>query len=286
MMDLEAWVETEEEPARRLLRTAMQLVLRAIALHPRLSAVMIMKGGVLMAVRYQSERFTTDIDFSTSARFQESDIQGFLADLGEALARVAADNEYALDLRVQSHQVQPAKRPDVTFPTLQIKVGFALRTNRNAMQRLAALRSPHTVQIDYSFNEWACDVEKQALDGGELALYRFHDLLAEKLRSVLQQSQRVRDRGQDIYDLFLLLTENPELTAEDRAIVLHKLREAARDREVPVHRAAMQDAEIIERSRKSYASKLPDMLPGPVPDFDLAYRTVRVFFESMPWEMD
>ena len=73
------------------------------------------------------------------------------------------------------------------------------------MQRLSAGQASSVVAIDYSFNEWASDVEKQALDTGSLSMYPFHDLVAEKLRSVLQQLQRNRSRFQDIYDLGLLI---------------------------------------------------------------------------------
>jgi predicted nucleotidyltransferase component of viral defense system len=283
LIDLPAWVDAEAQPERKAFRQATHLVLRAIAQSPDLAPIMIMKGGVLLALRYQSSRFTTDIDFSTPRRFQEVHLPQLLADVEAALVPVSADNEYALALRLQSYEVKPPNRPDVSFPTLQLRIGYASRLKPKLMERLQAKGSPHVVQIDYSFNEWASDVEEQAVDGGSLRMYPFHDLVAEKLRSVLQQPIRGRERYQDIYDLFLLLEGMPAITAEDRASILAKLREASHERQVPLHREAMRDEQVIDLSRRQYATALGQLVAGELPSFDVAYGAVQAFFESLQW---
>lgn len=280
-INLTAWVDAEEQPDRKIFRQAVQLVLRAIAQSPTLSPIMIMKGGVLLAIRYHSSRFTRDIDFSTSKRIQEVDVPALLGSIGEALASVSADNEHAMVLRLQSYAVKPPNRPEASFPTLQMSIGYASRLEPRALKRLQSTGSAQVVQIDYSFNEWASGTEQQPVDGGNLLMYPFHDLVAEKLRSVLQQPIRGRERYQDIYDLFLLL-DNP-IDANDRAEILAKLIEASRDRQVPVHQTAMRDEKVIQLSRSQYASVLPGLVSGPLPDFDIAYATVQDFFESLPW---
>lgn len=258
-------------------------MLRAIAQSPTLAPVMIMKGGVLLAIRYQSSRFTTDIDFSTPRRFQDVHLPTLIASIEEALAPVSADNEHGLALRLQSHEVKPPHRPEVNFPTLQMRIGYASRLKPRLIERLRTTGSPHVVQVDYSFNEWASDTEQQDIDGGSLSMYPFHDLVAEKIRSVLQQPIRGRERYQDIYDLFLLLETAPEITAGDRAEILAKLVESSRDRQVPVHQEAMRDEAVIELSRRQYDAVLPSLVSGKLPDFDIAYATVQAFFESLPW---
>ena len=283
MIDLPAWVAAEPQPERRAFRQAVQLVLRAIAQSPTLAPVMIMKGGVLLAIRYQSSRFTTDIDFSTPRRFQDVHLPTLIASVEEALAPVSADNEHGLALRLQSHEVNPPRRPEVNFPTLQMRIGYASRLKPRLIERLRATGSPHVVQVDYSFNEWASDTEQQDIDGGSLSMYPFHDLVAEKIRSVLQQPIRGRERYQDIYDLFLLLETAPEITDGDRAEILTKLVESARERRVPVHLAAMRDEAVKELSRRQYDAVLPGLVSGKLPDFDIAYATVQTFFESLPW---
>jgi len=282
-IDLTAWVDEELRPERKVFRQAVQLVLRAIAQSPSLSAVMIMKGGLLLAVRYHSSRFTRDIDFSTSKRLQEVDLPALLATIAEALTAVSADNEHAMALRLQSHEIKPPNRPGVNFPTLQMRIGYASRLEPKSLKRLESTGSTQVVQVDYSFNEWASGREQQEVDGGHLLMYTFHDLVAEKLRSVLQQPIRGqgRPRYQDIYDIFLLL--GTPVDDGDKAIILGKLFEASKDRQVPLHKEALRDEQVIKLSREEYVTVLPDMILGPPPDFDVAYTTVREFFESLPW---
>ena len=283
LIDLPAWVAAEPQPERRAFRQAVQLVLRAIAQSPTLAPVMIMKGGVLLAIRYQSSRFTTDIDFSTPRRFQDVHLPTLIASIEKALAPVSADNEHGLALRLQSHEVKPPHRPEVNFPTLQMRIGYASRLKPRLIERLRKTGSPHVVQVDYSFNEWASDTEQQDIDGGSLSMYPFHDLVAEKIRSVLQQPIRGRERYQDIYDLFLLLETAPAITESDRAEILAKLIESSRDRQVPVHHAAMRDEAVIELARRQYDAVLPGLVAGKLTDFDIAYATVQAFFEGLPW---
>lgn len=282
-IDLTAWVYEELLPERKVFRQAVQLVLRAIAQSPSLSAVMIMKGGLLLAVRYHSSRFTRDIDFSTSKRLQEVDLPTLLDTIAEALASVSSDNEHAMALRLQSHDIKPPHRPGVNFPTLQMRIGYASRLKPKLLKRLESTGSTQVVQVDYSFNEWSSGREQQEVDGGHLLMYTFHDLVAEKFRSVLQQPIRGqgRPRYQDIYDIFLLL--GTPVDDGDKAIILAKLFEASRDRKVPLHKEALRDEQVIKLSREEYVTVLPDMILGPLPEFDVAYTTVREFFESLPW---
>lgn len=281
-IDLNQWVNEEGDPQRRQFRQAVHLILRAIATSNALAPIMVMKGGILLAIRYKSPRFTRDIDFSTPQRLQEVDLPSLLNEVGEALAPVSADNEYGLALVLQSHAVKPPDRPEVSFPTLQLKIGYASRASAGEMARLTIKQSAKTVQIDYSFNEWASEVEQQIIDGGELSMYAYHDLIAEKLRSVLQQPIRNRSRFQDIYDISLLL-ECATITDEDKTAILNKLREASEDRKVPMDRMAMRNQAVIDLSRRDYAA-VAELIPTKLPDFEVSYDVVRIFFESLPWQ--
>lgn len=284
VLDLNAWVAEERDAQRRQFRQAVQLVLRAIAQSPALSSVMVMKGGILLAIRYRSSRFTRDVDFSTPRRLQDVDLSAFLSDLQDALRLVSDANDYGIELRVQSHAVKPANNPAVSFPTLSVRVGYADRRQVRQIERLRANQSPMTVPLDYSFNEWISESETVSLDDGALRMYPFHDLIAEKYRSVLQQPIRQRARYQDIYDLFLLLTEGRAFTDVDRFVILRKLHEASADRAVPVLASGLDDPAVVEWSRKGYEQELPQLVGGPVPRFEEAFCAVRQFFEALPWD--
>lgn len=280
---LEEWAASEADLTRREFRQAIHLILRAIAQDRSLAPLMIMKGGILLAIRYKSSRFTTDVDFSTPHQLQEIDLQSLLTDVQQALVPVSAENDYGLALALQSHKINPPNRPDVSFPTLQLKIGYASRLNPREMRRFALKQAPKTIQIDYSFNEWVSEIEAQNVDGGVLNMYAYHDLIAEKLRSVLQQPIRDRARFQDIYDLYLLV-EGTMPTSQDKHAVLEKLHAACVDRKVPLFKYAFRQEEVIEYSKKEYGT-IAALIKNP-PTFDLAYRVVQEFFEGLPWSDD
>jgi len=135
--------------------------------------------------------------------------------------------------------------------------------------------------IDYSFNEWASEVEAGDLDGGVLAMYAYHDLVAEKLRSVLQQPIRNCSRFQDIYDLCLLL-DCMDFDPEEKSLVLHKLMAASADRKVPMDPTAMRSEQLHELSRRDYKQVVALIATEP-PSFEEAYERVQAFYESLPW---
>ena len=73
--------------------------------------------------------------------------------------------------------------------------------------------------IDFSLNERILAIECLHLgDGAKLQAYEYTDLVAEKLRSLLQQEPRDRYRRQDTYDLCLLL-ETPTTVSERNEIL-------------------------------------------------------------------
>jgi len=279
-LNLQAWVVAETEPGRREFRQAVHLILRAIAHSEKLAPIMVMKGGILLAIRYQSSRFTKDVDFSTQQKLQDVDIPTFIAQVKQALELVSIDNDYGLAIALQSHALNP-KKQDSLFATLQMKIGYANRAIANEFKRLNAGQSAKAIQIDYSFNEWASDVEEGDVDGGVLAMYAYHDLIAEKLRSVLQQPIRNRARFQDIYDLCLLL-DCIDFNDEDRSLVLNKLMAASEDRQVPMDPTAMRSEQLRELSQREYPQVVALIASEP-PTFDDAYGRVQAFYESLPW---
>lgn len=284
MIDLAAWADEEKDPRRRLFRVAVQLVVRAIAQSNELAPVMVMKGGTLLAIRYGSSRFTKDIDFSTSRKFENVDLPNLMFEFERAIQSVSAENESGMALRIQSHVLQPSNQKNPTFPTLKIKIGYALRSTQKQMEHLRRGSSSDVVQIDYSFNEWECAPALETVDGGTLATYSFHDLMAEKLRSILQQPIRRRERFQDIYDIVFLLRCVALISEKDRAHILDKLTKSVEGRGVQLGKSAMRDPELERLSKIGYETELPMLVRDQLPTFEEAFMVVRNFFESLPWD--
>ena len=83
-LGLAQWVATAPDEQRGF-REAVHIILAAIGKSADLSSRMVMKGGLLMAIRYDSTRFTRDIDFSTLEKHRQADELTLLSELDEQL---------------------------------------------------------------------------------------------------------------------------------------------------------------------------------------------------------
>lgn len=280
-LDLPAWVA--KAPAdKRSFREAVHIILTAIGGSTVLRTKMVMKGGMLMALRYESSRFTKDADFSTRALYVNGDEKELLGELDAQLALANAESTYDTRCQIQRYKLMPPGL-DKTFPTLALNIGYASRRNERAFQRLLANQSPSVVEIDYSYNEAVLDVEVLKLsDGDELQVYSLVNLMAEKFRSLLQQPSRNRNRRQDIYDLSLLLAEVKDWTHAERRSLKECIVASALSRYVIAESISMRDPEIMRMTAKGYED-LQAEVDGPLPDFGAIYQVVQDFYESLPW---
>lgn len=281
--DLTTWVEQEENPLNREFREAVHTILFAIGRCQNIATQMIMKGAILLAIRYNCIRHTTDIDFSTEMKSAEFDKDKFLSELSESLIIATEALDYGLACRVQSAKFHPPS-PEASFPTLKIKIGYAYTADINSHKRLLKGNSSKVVEIDYSFNEATYNLEDIALKkGGKLLAYSYIDLIAEKYRAILQQQKRNRSRRQDIYDLYYLFTHGNPPSRADKYKILESLIKKAAAREITADRLSMRDPEIIRRSKHEYHNLKSEII-GDLPEFDTAYNHVQSFYESLPWE--
>lgn len=106
------------------------------------------------------------------------------------------------------------------------------------------------------------------------------DVIAEKLRALLQQEKRNRYRRQDIYDLNLLIQR---FTFDvDEKIRLHKLLlEKCHARDVFPSDISLEQEEIIRRAKSEWHTL--ELEIGEVPDFDECFHVVTQFYKSLPW---
>ncbi|MCK0553271.1 nucleotidyl transferase AbiEii/AbiGii toxin family protein [Pantoea ananatis] len=282
---IETWI-AEASADRVTFRQAVHIVLQAIAESEYLQPRMIMKGGILLGLRYRSSRFTEDIDFSTSMRLADIDKDTFREELNEALQIASAELPYQVSCAVQSLNIQPRDAEHATFPAFHLKIGYARNGNEGEMRRLRVGQSPHTVQIDYSLNEYSLSVDHVTLtDDNNLLAYSFTDLVAEKIRSVMQQVVRDRSRRQDIYDLNLLIG-SVEIDEEERLQILTSLLRKSTGRLEAgfVNPDTLDRTDIRDRSSQDY-SLLKSEISGSLPDFDATYDAIRDFYRQLPWDL-
>jgi predicted nucleotidyltransferase component of viral defense system len=281
-IDLAAWV-ARGGTRHRGFREAVHIVISAISASAALRTRMVMKGGLLMAIRYDSTRFTRDIDFSTRDKYTPGAERALLAELEQQLELFNDGLGYDTMCRRQRTKLNP-QRPDASFPTLTIGIGYAARSDGGQLQRLLHGQSPHLVEVDYSYNEAVLNIEVLRLSNGqELQIYSHLNFIAEKLRSLLQQPVRRRNRRQDVYDLHLLVTHGvvPRGDTERRRL-LDMLRQTCAERGITAQPGALTNPQVHDMARAEYAS-LADEVDGELPVFDDAYRSVRALYNSLPW---
>jgi len=282
MINIKSWVEKETNSELKQFRQAIHTILYAIANSQDLKDIMIMKGGILLAIQYNSSRYTRDIDFSTSIKFSDFDKDSFLEKFENSLVYAIETLDYDLDCKVQSHEVLPSNKPNATTPTFRLKIGYAEKGS-NKHKRLLAKNSPNVVQLDYSFNEITKELDTIKLtDFAVISTYGLVDLVAEKFRAMLQQEVRKRARRQDVYDLYFLIKNYYSELKNKEAAILNSLIEKAASRQLEVEKNSLAQPAIRNRSKLEYPT-LKDEIEGELPDFDEIYNEVNNFYESLPW---
>ncbi len=274
------WVESA--PSGQVeFREAVHTILTAITADLDLQKTMVMKGGLLMAIRYQSERFTTDLDFSSTLGRKELDTDEFRKRLEVSLARVVAESaEYDLDCRIQSFRISP-KSERASFPNVQMSIGYAHKGTPKH-QHLLRGQCPTKIDIDFNLNESILGIECLELGmDSNLQAYVFTDLIAEKFRSLLQQPSRNRYRRQDTYDLRLLIES--KVSDEEKSQILESLKVKSEARNIFPQRDSLDNPEVRERAKRDYP-RLADEITQELPKFEESYGIVTAFYRALPWD--
>jgi predicted nucleotidyltransferase component of viral defense system len=277
------WVEAATDAKSRELRRAVHTVLVAFSLAPRLPKTYVMKGGILLALQYAGDRFTRDIDFSTTATPGELSVESVQEELDQSLGMAVEQLSYGLDCRIQSAELRPPG-PEASWPTLTLTIGYAPKLDTKRHRHLLRLNATDILSLDLSYNEVITAIDFVDIPGGaQIQASTLADLVAEKYRAIIQQPVRRRARRQDTYDLYRLLDrpalQNPQVQAD----ILAALRRKAASRQVEVTRTSLEDPAVSARSNAEY-HLLQAEITSDLPPFEVAYGAVRAFYEALPWE--
>ncbi|MFH1540134.1 MAG: nucleotidyl transferase AbiEii/AbiGii toxin family protein [bacterium] len=279
--DFKNWIEEGKTEDEKELRQAAHTLFVAIGNSPSLNSNMIVKGGFLLVMKYKSTRYTRDIDFSTPDKYEKGCGEEIKRELDKRLVLAVEELDYGLDCRVQKCKLDPNK-DDATYPTLEMTVGYAGKGSREHA-RLIKGDSPHILKIDYSFNE-PNFLENDVMNitgGGRIETYSLPDLVGEKYRAIIQQKVRNRHREQDAYDIYYLI-EHEELDNDEiKAAILKSLIQKSRAR-VEVSKHSLDDEETKRRLKSDY-DDMASSVEGELPPFETAFKTVKEYYESLPW---
>ncbi len=256
-------------------RFAQYGILQAVADSRALSKVLAFKGGNALDFVWQPYRSTKDLDFSSKDSTLTA--EQIRTSLTPSLQRVS--RSMGVLYRVQRMEQQPPG-PNRSFITFEGTVGYALpddQRNRQLIQQ--DKNSKAIVPLDVSLNEPICRiVEVNIASSNPLQVCQLEDIVAEKLRALLQQPLRNRFRPQDVLDICVVVQRNPDM---DLNLTAEFLLEKAKARNVPVSRAAFHQEEIRSRAFEGY-NGLRETTRGPFIEFEEAFAIVLNLVDRLP----
>ncbi|MFK0299611.1 nucleotidyl transferase AbiEii/AbiGii toxin family protein [Brevundimonas sp. NPDC090276] len=285
-IDVRAWVETAaHDPIAYRDRQVTEIVLTAIGVAPSLKDTLVLKGGTLMALAFDSRRLTADVDFTALVgpeRFDE-----LLSDeLNRLLPRTAIELGY-LDLVCRVQSIRKLPRPQnfeaMNFPALQVRIGSALR-NTPEERRLAEGQAPRVIDVEISFRDQVYTTQDLSLIDAGVAIRAFtiHELIAEKFRALLQQPIRNRNRRQDVYDIAYLVDAHP-MDDADRTTIHRILLEKCATRDIRPDAGSLENDEVVARAEAEWDTlrlEVADLQP-----FADRFALAAELYRSLPWDI-
>ena len=284
LFKVQEWVKESTDTTMEKYRQAVHTLIVAISISSKLNTRMIIKGGILLGVRFRNERFTNDVDFSTADIYDMEEKEDLVRELDKGLIDAAETLDYGMDLRVQSAKKNPT-RDGASFPTLKITIGYAYKgsaEHKNLMRKSGHCST--ILHVDYSFNEKNFEVDTlEVRPGGTIQAYSLTDLVAEKYRAIIQQKTRNRIRRQDPYDIYRLLEDGFLGDKILKPRILTSLKIKAYSRNIEINQNTLDDDEIFDRSKSEYET-LNQEIAGTLPPFDNLFSIVKAYYKSLPWD--
>ena len=251
--EIARWAEQERSPVPDATRKYVQyLILKAISDSRSLRNSMVFKGGNALEFFHLPNRATVDLDFSFVEPVANN--QMHLESVQRQL--VSAINPYTdgfgTILRVQGVRQNP-RGQHVARATLRANVAYALHDQSNQLARLESGQpGANIVPVEITSNEVVCAWEEADLgdDKNSLLVATIEDIVAEKLRAILQQSVRNRHRRQDILDVASLWRQSDNSMRTN--LISDFLVRKGEARDITATKSRFHDPEIRQRSATNY----------------------------------
>jgi predicted nucleotidyltransferase component of viral defense system len=246
--EISIWAKENRFPVSEArFRYAQYGILQSIAGSKILSSALVFKGGNALDFVWQPNRSTRDLDFSSrDANLTVEQIREFFE---PSLQRVSTATGTLYRIQRLEQQPPGAGRSFITF---DLSVGYALPDDpRNQQLVRNGLRSLANIPVDISLNEPICATQDVDMGSANaLQVSTQEDIVAEKLRALLQQVPRNRMRPQDVLDIAVGLRDGAHLRPE---IVSVFLLQKAASRNIEVSLQQFLAEELWQRAELGYA---------------------------------
>ena len=232
---------------------------------------MVLKGGNALRFAYQSPRSTIDLDFSVDADGIPDDADELRGVLNDALT--FAERRFDVKAKCQRVKRNP-KSPVATRPTYDVAIGYQFPTDRY-FHNFENHNFSTVISLEITLNDLVCETaEWPGVQG--LRVCSLEDILAEKLRALLQQKTRNRNRWQDVYDIGRYM-HRPGI---DRDKIAEYLKQKSSIRGIEVRKSNFDD-EIREKAAFEYERHIKTEAPQDFIPFDDAWQAVISLVQSL-----
>ena len=202
--DIAAWRKQNETTAEEAKRRFVQFVILAsISSSASMTSQVAFKGGNALRFAYGNQRSTLDLDFTANVSLPDDpeEIKSLLN-----LAIKKTDQQFQVKTRCQSIQRKPPGQQK-TRPTYVGRICYQFPGDKY-YHNFAERKAFHdVVEVEISLNDLVCETKlvELAKSTAPLMICTLEDILAEKLRALLQQVIRNRSRPQDVYDIAAMI---------------------------------------------------------------------------------
>ncbi len=245
-------------------------VLAAVASLDDLRRDYVLKGGLVLQHVYGSPRPSHDLDFNhvrshpnTLTAAHEAALQSFCDRVAEALPRFAAS--YAL-----ARLAVRGEKWSELLPTV-----FALVAWEDAEGTTG------TVELQATLCERVCRSVHARIGGVAVHAAALDDIVADKLKVLLQQTRRHQVRSTDVYDLWYALEAAP-FVVDPSAVGPFLLQKAAAWPELlPITAARFRDAAVQSFAEAGYRRLHAEQPALRSPPFDTVWASVLAFVDQL-----
>ncbi len=229
------------------------------------------KGGNALRFIHGNMRSTLDLDFTAEGDFPDSPDD--ITRLMDTALRTG-ERQFQVKARCQSIHRNPRSHGK-TRPTYSIKVCFQLPGDRYYQNFAERTGFAEVIEVEISLNDILCETDERKLEASAnpVRVCTLEDIIAEKLRALLQQIPRNRNRPQDVFDIASMVRKHSALI--DLEKVSSFLVRKSEAREIVATKGAF-DEEVREKAETTYEAEIRDFTTEFIP-FDEAWAEVLAF---------
>lgn len=258
----------------------LSFILAAVQQVPELSGQLVLKGGGCLRKCYGYSRFSEDLDFSALDSAPTGDDLAAAVDQVAQLAQEHLVESGDIQLKVERYQERHPHPEGQEAFTILARLPWQRTFHTRVLLEISRserlLWAPLTVPIQHGYGE--------PLDATAWC-YSREEIVAEKLRALLQNARRAEERGwarsraRDYYDLWCLLTDTPEVVwSED---FLPRLRQKAALKGVTfADVSSFLTPDMLARAERDWSRTLAPVL-AVLPDWDTVLSELRLLLSPL-----